>query len=79
MLKSRIVWIVTIVAFLSSFQARAQNIVLDLPAKFVSDTKVTATVDAKLLQNPGSYSVYVLNPGPGGNPSNPLFVYIDSK
>ena len=29
MLKSRIVWIVTIVAFLSSFQARAQNIVLD--------------------------------------------------
>jgi hypothetical protein len=51
----------------------------DLPTKFVSDTKVTATVDARLLQNPGSYSVYVLNPGPGGSPSNPVFLYVDSK
>jgi hypothetical protein len=51
----------------------------DLPTKFVSETKLTATVDSKLLQNPGSYSVYVVNPGPGGSPSNPIFLYVDSK
>lgn len=51
----------------------------DLPTQFVSDTKLTATIDSRLLQNPGSYSVYVVNPGPGGSPSNAVFLYVDSK
>ena len=51
----------------------------DLPTKFVSETKLSATIDSKLLQNAGSYSVYVVNPGPGGSPSNPVFIYVDSK
>ena len=51
----------------------------DLPTQFVSATKLTATINSKLLQNAGSYSVYVVNPGSGGGPSNAVFLLVDSK
>ena len=50
----------------------------DLPTRYVSDTSLVATVDARLLRNPGSYSVYVLNPGSTGSVSNSIFLLVDS-
>jgi hypothetical protein len=51
----------------------------DLKTQFVSPTKLTAVVDSKLLENTGSYAVYVLNPGTSGSPSNAMYLLIDSK
>jgi imidazolonepropionase-like amidohydrolase len=51
----------------------------DLQTQFVSATKLTATVDAALLQKPGSYSIYILNPGDRGGVSNNMFLFVNSK
>jgi len=51
----------------------------ELKTQFVSSTKLTATVDAKLLQNPGSYNIFVLNPGASGGASNGIYLFVDSK
>ena len=51
----------------------------DLKTEFVSSTKLTATIDSRLLQNSGSYSVYVLNPGAGGSVSNATYLFVVSK
>jgi hypothetical protein len=51
----------------------------DLPTQFVSATKLTATVDAQLLQKPGSYPIYVLNPDDGRGVSNNVFLFVNSK
>jgi imidazolonepropionase-like amidohydrolase len=47
----------------------------DLPTQFVSATKLSATVESSLLQKPGSYAVYVVNPGSGGA-SNNVFLFV---
>jgi len=51
----------------------------DLKTQFVSPTKLTAVIDSKMLENTGSYAVYVLNPGASGSPSNAIYLLIDSK
>lgn len=51
----------------------------DLKTQFVTPTKLTAVIDSKLLENTGSYAVYVLNPGMSGSPSNAIYLLIDSK
>ena len=50
----------------------------DLPTQFVSATKLTAIVEAPLLQKPGSYALYVVNPG-GGGASNNVFLFVNPK
>jgi imidazolonepropionase-like amidohydrolase len=50
----------------------------DLPTQFVSATKLTATVENPLLQKPGSYALYVVNPGAGGA-SNNVYLFVNSK
>jgi len=50
----------------------------DLPTQFVSATKLTATVEAPLLQKPGSYALYVVNPGAGGA-SNDVYLFVNPK
>ena len=49
----------------------------DLPTQFVSATKLTATVNASLLQKAGSYSLYVVNPS--GGASNNLYLFVNPK
>jgi len=51
----------------------------ELKTQFVSSTKLTATVDSKLLQNAGSYNIFVLNPGASGGASNGIYLFVDSK
>ncbi len=51
----------------------------DLRTEFVSATKLNATVEASLLQRPGSYAVYVVNPGDRGGASNNIFLFVNSK
>jgi hypothetical protein len=65
------------VRFNSNSVVRFDN--TELKTQFVSPTKLTAVVDSKLLQNTGSYAVYVLNPGTSGSPSNAIYLLIDSK
>jgi len=48
----------------------------DLPTQFVNATKLTATVEAPLLQKPGSYALYVVNPGAGGA-SNNVYLFVN--
>jgi hypothetical protein len=50
----------------------------DLPTQFVSATKLTATVEAQLLQKAGAYALYVVNPGPGGA-SNNVYLFVSPK
>jgi adenine deaminase len=50
----------------------------DLPTQFVSATKLTATVEAPLLQKAGAYALYVVNPGPGGA-SNNVYLFVNPK
>jgi adenine deaminase len=49
----------------------------DLRTHFVSDSKLTATVDARLLRNVGTYTVYVLNQGQAGSVSNGLYFLVN--
>jgi hypothetical protein len=52
----------------------------ELPTRFVSSTKLTATLDARLLQrNPGSYVLYVVSPGPLGTVSLPAYFMVGLK
>jgi len=48
----------------------------DLPTQFVSATKLTATIDAPLVQNVGTYTVYVVNPGQPGGVSNGVYFMV---
>jgi len=50
----------------------------DLPTQFVSATKLTATIEAPLLQKPGSYALYVVNPGASGA-SNNVYLFVNPK
>ena len=51
----------------------------DLPTRFVSATALTATLDAELLERaPGSYALYVLNPGLHGTVSQTGYLVIDT-
>jgi hypothetical protein len=53
---------------------------VDLPTKFVSDKKLTAALDAKLLQrSPGFYPIYVVTPGLHGSVSSPAYHVIDTE
>ena len=52
----------------------------DLPTKFVNSTRLTATLDAKLLQRaPGSYALYVVTPGAFGTVSKPAYFQVGFK
>jgi hypothetical protein len=51
----------------------------DLPTRFVSGTKLTATLDARFVRNLGSYAVYVVNPGVSGNVSNAIYFLVNFK
>jgi len=51
----------------------------DLPTQFVSDTKLTATVASRLLQNLGAYAVYVVNSGSGGGVSDAIYFLVNFK
>jgi imidazolonepropionase-like amidohydrolase len=67
------------VGFTSKSIVRFDN--RDLPTQFVSASKLTATVDASLLQKAGSYAVYVVNvgsDGQGGGASNNVFLFVNS-
>jgi hypothetical protein len=48
----------------------------DLPTKFVSESKLTATVKGSLLKTPGTYAVIVINPGPTGGVSSELYLIV---
>jgi imidazolonepropionase-like amidohydrolase len=51
-----------------------------LPTRFVSSTKLTATLDSRLLKRPpGGYVLYVVNPGLNGNVSAPAYFLVDMK
>jgi imidazolonepropionase-like amidohydrolase len=51
-----------------------------LPTRFVSSTKLAATLDSRLLKrHPGGYVVYVVNPGLNGNVSAPSYFLVDLK
>ncbi|MCZ6750485.1 MAG: amidohydrolase family protein [Acidobacteria bacterium] len=49
----------------------------DLPTTFVSNSLLTATVDAALLRNVGTYAVTAVNPGSGGSPSNAAYFIVN--
>jgi imidazolonepropionase-like amidohydrolase len=51
----------------------------DLPTKFVSESKLTATVKGSLLKNPGTYAVTVINPGPAGGVSKELYLIVNFR
>ena len=48
----------------------------DLPTTFVSSEKLTASIGATLLRNPGTYAVIVVNPGSGGGTSRVLYFVV---
>jgi hypothetical protein len=51
----------------------------DLPTRFVSNTRLTATIDSQRLQNPGSFAVYVVNPGSGGGASSVIYFLVNFR
>lgn len=51
----------------------------DLPTKFVSESKLTATVHGSLLKTPGTYAVTVVNPGPSGGVSSRLYLIVNFR
>ena len=48
----------------------------DLPTRFVSQSKLTATVKGSLLKTPGTYAVTVVNPGPTGGVSSERYLIV---
>jgi len=50
-----------------------------LPTRFISPTRLTATISADLLRNVGTYPVTVVNPGSGGGTSNVLFFVVNFR
>jgi hypothetical protein len=51
----------------------------DLPTRFVSPTRLSATVSADLLRSVGSYAVTVVNPGSGGGTSNVAYFVVNFR
>ncbi len=51
----------------------------DLRTQFVSDTRLTATLDSRLLRKIGTYTVYVLNQGSVGSVSNGVYFMVNFK
>ncbi len=51
----------------------------DLRTQVVSSTRLTATIDSRLLQILGSYGVYVVNEGSGGGTSNVVYFLVNFK
>jgi hypothetical protein len=49
----------------------------DVKAEFISDSKLTATLDGFLLAHVGTFQVTVVNPGSGGGTSNGIYFVID--
>lgn len=49
----------------------------DLWTQFVSNTTLTAIIDARLLRNVGTYTVYVLNQGQAGSVSNGVYFLVN--
>ena len=48
----------------------------NLPTKFVNANKLTATVDAGLLRNAGTFAVTVTTPGSGGGTSREVYLIV---
>ena len=48
----------------------------DLPTRFLSTSKLTATIRASLLKHPGTYAVTVINPGPVGGVSSERYLIV---
>ena len=51
----------------------------NLRTQFVSGSELIATVDSRLLRNPGTYAVTVVNPGSGGGTSNTAYFMVDFR
>src|SRR5262249_26974073 len=51
----------------------------DLQTHFVSDSKLTAIIDPRLLSKIGTYGVTVTNPGSGGGTSNVVYFMVDFR
>ena len=51
----------------------------DVPTRFVSPTRLSATLSADLLRNVGTYAVTVVNPGSGGGTSNVTYFVINFR
>lgn len=51
----------------------------DLPTTFVSESTLIATINGSLLKNPGTYAVTVVNPGPAGGVSRPLYLIVNFR
>ena len=51
----------------------------DVPTRFISPTRLSATLSADLLRNVGTYAVTVVNPGSGGGTSNVAFFVINFR
>lgn len=49
----------------------------DVPTRFVSPTRLSATISADLLRNVGTYAVTVVNPGSGGGTSNVTYFVVN--
>lgn len=50
-----------------------------LETRFVSDSKLTATISRASLQKVGSYAITVVNPGSGGGTSNVVYFLVDFR
>jgi hypothetical protein len=46
------------------------------PQNFDRATKLTATIDPKLIAKPGAYAITVVEPGPGGVASSPIYMFV---
>jgi len=51
----------------------------NLRTQFISDSELKATIEPRLLQAPGSYSLTVVNPGSGGGTSNVAYFLVDFR
>jgi imidazolonepropionase-like amidohydrolase len=51
----------------------------DLPTTFVSSTRLTATLETRFLHAVGTYAVYVVNTGVGGNLSRASYFMVNFK
>jgi adenine deaminase len=51
----------------------------NLRTEFVNDSQLTATIERRLLQTPGTYALTVVTPGSGGGTSNVAYFLVDFK
>jgi imidazolonepropionase-like amidohydrolase len=49
----------------------------DLPTQIVSSSRLSAQINGRLLQQPGTYAVTVVNPGSGGGTSNVVYFMVN--